>query len=485
MAKILNLNHIRRADPDQPEDVKRELEETRELCRKLDTIIENNPDGIYVTDGDATAIRINPAFSRISGLKREEMLGVNHRQLERDGVVYRSSALMVVREKRPVTIIHEYLPTQKTALVTSIPVYDKNGEMELIVSSTRDLTELNEVKNSLAVERDQRLKLKGQLEAIQAHMLQDIKLIAVDKAMLNLLYRAARVAAVDSTVMIRGETGSGKEEIAKYIHKCSPRAKEAFIAINCGAIPENLVESELFGYEKGAFTGALSGGKLGLMELADKGTIFLDEVGELPLETQTALLRALETRQITRVGGKDPINIDIRIISASHRDLQKMVDEGKFRADLYYRLNVVPMRVPSLRERRDDIVPLINHFLDEINKKYKLDKAFSNAAYRLLEKYDWPGNVRELKNLVERAAVTSDGDLIEAEDLPMHQEQSRPEDAPMEGVSLREYMEEVEYHYIKTAYERYGSVRSAAAALKIPPSTFIRKKTAYEKKFQK
>lgn len=161
------------------------------------------------------------------------------------------------------------------------------------------------------------------------------------------------------------------------------------------------------------------------------------------------------------------------------------MDEGKFRADLYYRLNVVPMRVPSLRERRDDIVPLINHFLDEINKKYKLDKAFSNAAYRLLKKYDWPGNVRELKNLVWRAAVTSDGDLIEAEDLPMYQEQSRPEDAPMEGVSLREYMEEVEYHYIKTAYERYGSVRSAAAALKILPSTFIRKKTAYDKKFQK
>lgn len=485
MEKILNLSKIRRADPDDLSDVKRELEETRDLCRKLDTIIENNPDGIYVTDGDATAIRINPAFARISGLKREEMLGVNHRELERDGVVYRSSALMVVRERRPVTIIHEYLPTQKTALVTSIPVYDEKGDMEMIVSSTRDLTELNEVKNSLAVERDQRLKLKGQLEAIRAHMLQDIKLIAVDRHMLDLLYRASRVAAVDSTVMINGETGSGKEEIAKYIHKCSPRANEPFIAINCGAIPENLVESELFGYEKGAFTGAHTSGKIGLMELADKGTLFLDEVGELPLETQTTLLRALESRQITRVGGKDPIDIDIRIISASHRDLQKMVEEGKFRADLFYRLNVVPVRIPPLRERRDDIVPLVNHFLGEFNKKYGLEKAFSNAAYRVFERYDWPGNVRELKNLVERAIVTSDGDLIKAEDLSAYQRDLTSGSLEIEGGNLRKYLEEIEYYYIKTAYEKYGNVRSAAASLQMPASTFIRKKMAYENKFQK
>ncbi len=484
MSGILNMQKIAEADSDDLAAVKEELRQTKELCRKLDAIIENTPDGIYVTDGDANAIRINPAFSRISGLKRENMLGVNHRDLEKNKVVYRSSALMVVRERKPVTIIHEYLPTNKQALVTSIPVFDKDGNIELIVSSTRDLTELNELKNKLAVEREQRLKFESQIEVIRAKMLSNTSLIAVDKKTLNLLYMAARVASVDSTVMINGETGVGKEEIAKYIHNSSPRAKESFIAINCGAIPEKLVESELFGYEKGAFTGARATGKPGMLELANKGTIFLDEVGELPLDTQTKLLRAIETRKITRVGGSDPVDIDIRIVAATNRNLQEMVDNGTFRADLYYRLNVVPIYVPPLRERRDDIVPMINYFLGEINKKYGLNKNFSNAAYRILYEYAWLGNVRELKNMVERAVVTSEGDFIQEPDLPVQQREDMFPIGPMQGMTFKERMERIEFSYLKAAYERFGSVRSAAAALEMPVSTFVRKRKDYERRFE-
>lgn len=483
MVKILNLNKIRSADRTDLVDLCRELDETRDLCKKLDEIIENTPDGIYVTDGDANAIRINPAFSRISGLDREKMLGVNHRDLERDKVVFKSSALMVVRERRPVTIIHEYLPTGKHALVTSIPVYNQEGEMELIVSSTRDLTELNELKERLAIEREQRLRAERQIEQIRASMHRDEEIIAADRKMLNLLYRASRVAAVDSTVMIYGETGVGKEEIARYIHRNSPRSGESFIAINCGAIPENLVESELFGYEKGAFTGARNTGKAGIFELGNRGTVFLDEVGELPLDSQTRLLRALETRSITRIGGEKPVKVDIRIVAATNRNLQEMVEQGSFRRDLYYRLNVVPIYVPPLRERRDDIIPLINHFLKQINVQYGLQKEFSRDAFNALYRYQWPGNVRELRNMIERVVVTSDGDFIQEKDLPINMPADLFLSQQDEQIPLKAKMEQIEYSFLRAAYEKHGNVRAAATSLGMPLSTYVRKRKEYEEKF--
>lgn len=427
MIQLLDINQIPMADRsilqgEQFQDVREELDALRNLCTKLNEIIERAPDGLYITDGEANAIRINPAFERISGLRRESMLGRNHRELEKEGVVSRSSALMVVKQRKPVTIIHEYLPTNRQALVTSIPVFGQNGEMELIVSSTRDLTELNDLKANLAREKECRLKYERQIETIQSQMLAANDLVAVDKKTLDMLSASNRVALVDSTVLITGETGAGKEEVAKYIHKHSVRSKKPFIAVNCGAIPENLVESELFGYEKGSFTGARQDGKMGLLEVADQGTIFLDEIGELPMDIQVKLLRALETRTITRIGGSHPIPIDIRVISATNRDLLGMVREHHFREDLYYRLRVVPIHIPALRERTDDIIPLAKLFLAQYNKKYNLNKDLSHMAYRVLLQYGWPGNVRELKNVIERMVVMSDGEIITAEDLPMYQE---------------------------------------------------------------
>lgn len=483
MVTLLNLNQIPHANRNDLSAVLEELEKTRDLCRKLDEIIEHAPDGIYVTDGEANAIRINPAFARISGLDREKMLGRNHRELEKDKIVSRSSALMVVAQRKPITIIHEYLPTNKQALVTSTPVFDKNGKLILIVSSTRDLTELNDLKNKLAAERECRLKYERQIELIKNQILTSQPLIAVDKKTLDLLYMAKRMSLVESTVLITGETGVGKEEIAKYIHKNSSRQKEPFITINCGAIPENLVESELFGYEKGAFTGARQGGKLGFLEVANKGTIFLDEVGELPLETQAKLLRVLESRTIIRVGGTTPIPIDVRIISATNKDLVKMVEQEKFREDLYYRLNVVPICVPPLRERKDDIIPLVNHFLTSFNKKYGLEKSLSNMAYRILLNYEWPGNVRELKNVIERIVVTSDTNPISAEDLPMHHENSLLATQQTKNLPMKKRLELIEYAFITEAYAKHGSIRKAAKALQMTVPTFVRKRELYKKKY--
>lgn len=489
MVHLLELQDIPKSDRkkiagEEFADVRKELDSLRELCAKLDKIIEMAPDGLYVTDGNANAIRINPAFERISGLHRDKMLGVNHRELEQSGVVFRSSALMVLEQHKPVTIIHEYLPTNRQALVTSIPVYNEQGKIDMIVSGTRDVTELDDIKAKLAAERECRLKYEKQIEMFRNQLIGDEDMIAVDKQSLNMLTAVHRVALVDSTVLITGETGVGKEEVAKQIHKNSARCKEPFIAVNCGAIPENLVESELFGYDKGAFTGARQNGKLGLLELADKGTIFLDEVGDLPLNIQVKLLRALETRTIMHVGGSTPIPVDIRVVSATNRDLMAMVHDGTFREDLYYRLRVVPINIPPLRERQDDIIPLISRFLRRYNEKYGFHKELSQMAYRILLNYSWPGNVRELKNVIERIVVMSNSDLITAEDLPMYREGISSLSISDGDSSVKEKLEKVEYMYMSDAYEQCGSVRKAAKLLQMSAPTFVRKWHLYQEKFE-
>ncbi|MFR4757718.1 MAG: sigma-54 interaction domain-containing protein [Evtepia gabavorous] len=241
--------------------------------------------------------------------------------------------------------------------------------------------------------------------------------MAEDPATLNLLRIVGRAAQLDTVVLIQGETGTGKERIASYIHQNSPRARKNFIRVNCGAIPESLAESELFGYERGAFTGANREGKPGLFEVAHEGTIFLDEVGELSLATQTKLLRVLQEKEITRVGGSKPIPIDVRVIAATNRDLQKCVTEGAFREDLYYRLSVFPVWVPPLRERKLDIPKLAASVIEELNQTYEHKKSLTVGAEATLLQYPWPGNVRELRNVMERAFIMSDGEEIQAEDL--------------------------------------------------------------------
>lgn len=304
-------------------------------------------------------------------------------------------------------------------------------------------------------------------------------LIAESNQMKNILKQINIVANTDTTVALYGESGAGKDVIANLIHRHSNRSDRPLISVNCAAIPENLIESELFGYEKGSFTGANAKGKKGLFEVANNGTIFLDEIGEIPLSFQTKLLRALETNEIRRVGGTEEIKLDVRIICATNKNLEKLVEDGEFRDDLYYRFNVFPVTIPPLRERKADVIPLTEYFLEKLNLKYSTSKKISPKFREQLLKYQWPGNIRELRNIVERAYVISPKDLeldIFSPGLNNDNNREKASDNEIVLPELKEYMHKREIEYIKSVLEKTGgNVIKAAEILNVHRSVIYRK----------
>lgn len=390
-----------------------------EASERLNAIIEHSFDGIFITDAKANVIRINHAYEVITGLKKEEVLGKNMADLVRNKLISESGSLQVIKTKQPVTL-QQCFRSGKEALVTSSPIFDADGNFIMIVTNVRDLTEIYNLKAVVQEKTAAMDRLAMELEHLQTTSEDNQEIIAKDETTLAAMLLANRVASMDTTVILLGETGVGKEVMARYIFQHSHRAKNSFIKVNCGAIPENLIESELFGYEGGAFTGANKNGKIGLFELANKGTLFLDEIGELPKDMQVKLLRVLQEQEILRVGGTKPVKIDVRIIAATNRNLEEMVSDGTFREDLYYRLTVFPISIPPLRMRKKDIVPLALSFLEKLNQKYQLKKYFTDLSMQLLHEYDWPGNIRELKNIVERAIIISPSDAIKPENLHIH-----------------------------------------------------------------
>ncbi len=322
-------------------------------------------------------------------------------------------------------------------------------ELRLLLQRVEETRHLREENARLRELVDERISLEN--------------IIAASKQMQDVLARARKVAAANSSVLLLGESGTGKEVLAKAIHRMSSRAQKPLVVVNCGAIPETLLESELFGHTRGAFTGAVEARK-GMFEAADGGTIFLDEIGDLPLHLQVKLLRVLQEGEIQRIGESAPRKVDVRVIAATNRDLESLVAEGKFRQDLYYRLNVIPIYLPPLRERREDIPPLIEYFM----QKYApsgMRKRFSPEAFSLLMRYDYPGNVRELENAVEHAVVLSEGELIKVEDLPLQIQNAEWErviypQPSGEAVPL----EELEKRAILAALEKtnYNMTRAAA-----------------------
>ncbi len=296
-------------------------------------------------------------------------------------------------------------------------------------------------------------------ELKQRHRIDGI--IGESGRMLEVISLVQRVAPSEATVLIRGESGTGKELIAKAIHYASPRAARPLVRVNCAALPENLLESELFGHEKGSFTGAVAARK-GRFELADGGTLFLDEIGDLPLHLQAKLLRVLQEREFERVGSSHPVRVDVRILSATHQDLEALVKAGRFRDDLYYRLNVVAVMLPPLRERRQDIAALIEHFLRLFAEKNgKTIDGFTNEARQALLRYDYPGNVRELENLIERAVVLNRGGVIGRGDLPLMLDET--EEQPDRQSHLSAAVEGLERRMIKDALARAGGIQTRAA----------------------
>ncbi|WP_018133092.1 sigma 54-interacting transcriptional regulator [Effusibacillus pohliae] len=472
------------------QNMQQRLLEMKAAADELDAIFQNSYDAIYIVDENGITLKTNDAIERLTGIPKEYYIGKDLRYLEKRGIVQKSVSFEVMKQKKPVTVIQENA-LGKVLLITGSPVFNEQGEVIRIVTNLRDISELNRLREELS-----------QLRKFHAG---DEPVVVVSKAMQKVVDLARRVANTDTTVLLLGESGVGKEVVARMIHRNSGRyEKGAFIKVNCGAIPPELLESELFGYESGAFTGAKKDGKPGMFELAHEGTLFLDEIGELPLHLQVKLLRVLQDQEFHRVGGVKPIKVNVRIIAATNRDLKKMVADGTFREDLYYRLHVVPIEIPPLRKRQADILPLIRFYLDKFNRKYQSAKTMSSETLQILQRYRWPGNIRELANLIERLLVTIPSHEIRPEHLPnldtsacfqAKQASGRDWQDADPAVSsanpdvfldtigqaggLQAAIEQYEHKLVEAAYQRFGSSYEVAKALKISQSTAIRKAYKY------
>jgi PAS domain S-box-containing protein len=439
-------------------------------------IFRYNYDVIYASDGSGITQKVSSACEELWGLKAGQMIGRSIYELEKEGVFKPSITRLVLETKQRVQSF-QVTKTGRKLMVIGTPITDKDGRIIQVINLSRDISS----EESLQVEMES-VKLlleayKHELDELRAKNLEQNQLIYASEAMAGVTRMAMKVSGFDSTVLLTGESGVGKDVLASFIQFNGKRKDKQFIKINCGAIPENLLESELFGYEKGAFTGAGKDGKPGLFELASQGTLFLDEVAELPLNMQVKLLRVLQDGMLLRVGGTKPIQVDVRVIAATNRNLEAAIENGHFRADLYYRLNVLPIRIPALRERPEDILPLTVFFLQRYNSLHGRKKSLDQEAMQQLQEYHWPGNIRELQNVVERLVVLSDKDLLTVADLPAHV-LAGSEDTVVSVKrisSLKEAVQSVERQLLKLALAKYGTTARAAAALGVDQSTVSRK----------
>lgn len=464
------------------EAITKELSVVQELYRELDAVIESSYDGIAVTDGQGNVLKVNQAYARLAGFNIQSVLGKNTAELIREGVISDSATLQALKEGKPVSIIQK-TRDGRVLLVTGNPIFSEHSDhITRVVVNCRDLTELNQLKLQLGEVVELKERYYSELEALRAQQLEVGSIVARSGEMRKIMELVARIATVDSNVLILGESGVGKEVVAKTIHKLSPRDRGPFIRINCGAIPENLLESELFGYEEGAFSGAKKAGKPGMFELAHGGTLFLDEVGDLPANLQVKLLSVIQEREVIRVGGTKAVQVDIRLIAATNKDLEGMVKQGDFRADLYYRLKVVPVIIPPLRRRKEDIIPLLLCFLDKLNAKYGLSKVMSPEIVDIFLGYSWPGNVRELENIIERLVVVTPEDVISPEHLPGEFQREadlsalRPDSQCYEEEGTNPQPEEVK---MRELYRQHRSTRKVAEILGINQSTVVRRLRKY------
>lgn len=465
-------------DISELEGITEKLKEIEQLNRELDAIIESSYDGIWVTDGEGVTLRVNTTYQKFSGINADEVLGRNMQELVAEGYYSDSATLHVLKQRKPVTLIHT-IKTGKKAMVTANPVFDEQGRIWRVVTNVRDITEIINLQKSLEKSQEESRRYQEELQKLKEQQRRFDNIVANSDAMKNVLESATRVAKVDSNVLILGESGVGKGVLAGLIHKLSSRAAGPFVKINCGAIPDNLLESELFGYDKGAFTGANKEGKPGIFELAHLGTLFLDEIGEVPLHLQVKLLQVIQEQRIFRIGGRQPVQLDVRIIAATNKDLETMVSLGTFREDLYYRLNVIPIMIPPLRSRKEDIIPLIMYFMERFNQKYRINKRLSSEALDKLLNYNWPGNIRELENILERIMVMSDADEIKTRHLPLNL-QDKEQWKLDNKLPLKAALAELEQKIIRQALQEHGTIRKTAAFLKINHAALIRKIKKYK-----
>ena len=447
------------------------------LRRSFDAIFESNYDGLYITVEPGKTLEINRKCVYVEGITAD-MISV-------DAEDVKINADELINENNAVTLVQNI---QRKSEISVLSDEISDGGIIRVINNMNDF---NRIKKELEKTLQLAEKYQTELNFLKYEVNAPGKPVFKSYSMKKIVNLARQVAKVESTVLIRGASGTGKGVLSRLIHDSSSRKNNGFFKINCGSIPEALLESELFGYEKGAFTGADEKGKAGLVEMADKGTLFLDEIGELPFNLQVKLLNVIQDKEIIRIGGTEPVKVDVRIIAATNRNLEEMVTEKQFREDLYYRLNVIPIEIPSLKERKDDVIPLLFHAVDKFNKKYDFDKSLDPDVIRELVRYDWPGNVRELENLVEFLIVTARSDIISVDDLPKNikrEEVAAESMFSLQNVaSLKEATDMVEKELLSQAMEHSRNITECAGLLKIDRTTAMRKmkKHKLEIRFEK
>ncbi len=443
-------------------------------------------EGIYITDEKGKTLYLNDAFVNLSGLNRDNLIGKTVYELRDNNTLPNSCCARVIETKKSISTINNYYSGQK-CLVSGSPIVDESGELRRTIAVVRDVTELEMLMKSIAKEDNLSMAYSKQMEEMGTKPDEREAVVTKNFKMKSLYEKADKLAEVDSSVLILGETGVGKDFLTTYIHSQSKRKEKGkLIKINCGAIPEHLIESELFGYEEGAFTGAQKGGKKGLFEEAGEGTIFLDEIGDMPYTLQVKLLNALNDKKFYKIGGNKSIEFKARIIAATNSELKKLVKEKKFRADLYYRLNVVTLFIPPLRERREDVLHLATNFLEYYNNKHRRNCYFSSECLESFLMYKWPGNIRELKNIIERLILISE-DAVIADNLfreqinqePIQSEMSELFHKSKSKLPLKEQMKIHEKEIIEQTLKYSKTLKEAASRLNVDISTVVRKKKKY------
>ncbi len=457
------------------------------LNRQLETIFQASSDGLWVCRGDGKIISANKASEKLNGIDAAAIIGKNIKGLLESKVFDKSVTVKVMTSKKQETVMQYIAKTNKFLLSTGTPSLDDNGNIDLIVVNERDMTELNTLRKSYEKSQQEKQKYQEELSELSLRELEKSSIIAESNQMRNLHQMALKLSNIGaSNILILGESGTGKSLLAKFIHKGSNRRSKPFVEVNCAALPENLLEAELFGYKKGAFTGASNKGKVGLIELAQGGTLFLDEIGDMPILLQSKLLKYLDDGEIRKVGGTELIKISCSTIAATNKNLKELVSAKEFREDLYYRLSSFVLDLPSLKNRIDDIPGLVRFYLNEFNKKYSTNKNITPYGLNYLLNHPFPGNIRELKSIIENAVVFCEtnkiDDFIKAStptDRQDNKEQLQFID-DNDNLNLAARVENLERQILQRAKEKFHTTRKIAVNLGVSQPTVVRKMQKYD-----
>lgn len=449
-------------------------------------IVEHLDDNIFITDGNAKVLYVNPAYERNTGIKATDVVNRTVPDILKEGTLFRGGVTLdVLKRKEKVSKLSTTYVTGKEewGYATGVPVFDDGGNIKRVVISSRKIESFTALQEDYErfVQEVKRTRVQPNVRILKnsdTDAIPDL-MIGSSETLSNIWSIINKAADTDATILITGESGVGKELVANEIYKLSQRKNKPFIKINCAAIPSNLLESELFGYEKGSFSGADSKGKPGLFELANNGTLMLDEIGDMPLDLQCKLLRAIQNREIFHVGGITPIKLDIRIIVSTNADLRAKINDGSFRKDLYYRLSTIPIHIPPLRERTEDIPELCEYFLDIFIKKYNRTITLNNSHYSLLKLYDWPGNIRELENVIEYLVICHSGSGEIGNEVIPNILKMHSAEQPLMTFGLNEAVEAYEKDLIQKVLNNCKNLKEVGQILNVDASTISRKIKQY------